>query len=107
RRHERSPAPEILCFLGACVAIFSWAKAKSIQIPGEQPPDQPLYIISDLHLGDGTRSDAFMGKDKELLSFLEKVRSEGAHLVVGGDAIDFPQAWSFTRILRAHSAVFG
>ncbi len=89
------------------MAIFSWANPKSIEIPGALAPDRPLYIISDLHLGDGTRSDAFMGKDRQLLAFLQKVRSEGAHLVINGDALDFHQAWSFTRILRAHSDLLG
>ena len=89
------------------MAIFSWANPKSIEIPGALASDRPLYIISDLHLGDGTRSDAFMGKDQQLLAFLQKVRSEGAHLVINGDALDFHQAWSFTRILRAHSELLG
>ena len=89
------------------MAIFSWANPKAIEIPGALASDRPLYIISDLHLGDGTRSDAFMGKDQQLLAFLRKVQSEGAHLVINGDALDFHQAWTFTRILRAHSELLG
>lgn len=87
--------------------IFSWAKPKPVHIEGTLPPDRPIYIISDLHLGDGTRSDSFMGKDRELLAFLDKVESEGAHLVIAGDAIDFHQAWSFTRVMKAHSKLLG
>jgi UDP-2,3-diacylglucosamine pyrophosphatase LpxH len=65
-------------------------------------PDRPFYFISDLHLGDGSPQDAFAGKDALLLEFLARVREEGARLVICGDAIDFPQAWNITRVLRAH-----
>jgi UDP-2,3-diacylglucosamine pyrophosphatase LpxH len=68
--------------------------------------DRRFYVVSDLHLGDGSASDAFMGKDTQFLDFLEQVRGEGAHLVICGDIIDFPQAFSFTRVLRAHTRLF-
>jgi len=64
-----------------------------------------VWFISDLHLGDGTPSDVFFGKDRHLLALLRKVTRLGATLVVGGDAMDFHQALSFTRILRAHGEV--
>jgi UDP-2,3-diacylglucosamine pyrophosphatase LpxH len=64
--------------------------------------DQEVWFISDLHLGDGTPSDAFFGKDRHLLALVREVDQRGAVLVIGGDAMDFHQAWSFTRILRAH-----
>ncbi len=64
--------------------------------------DQEIWFISDLHLGDGTPSDAFFGKDRHLQALVEEVDARGATLVIGGDAMDFHQAWSFTRILRAH-----
>jgi UDP-2,3-diacylglucosamine pyrophosphatase LpxH len=64
--------------------------------------DQPTWFISDLHLGDGTPSDIFFGKDRHLMALLDRIDREGALLVVVGDAMDFHQAWSFTRILRAH-----
>ena len=64
--------------------------------------DQEIWFISDLHLGDGTPSDAFFGKDRHLKALVEEVDRRGATLVIGGDAMDFHQAWSFTRILRAH-----
>jgi UDP-2,3-diacylglucosamine pyrophosphatase LpxH len=64
--------------------------------------DQRIWFVSDMHLGDGTRCDVFFGKDKHLISLCERVEEEGAMLVVLGDAIDFNQAWSFTRVLRAH-----
>lgn len=64
--------------------------------------DQRIWFISDLHLGDGTPSDAFFGKDRHLLALVRRVEREGATLVVAGDALDFQQAWSLTRILKAH-----
>ena len=69
------------------------------------PADREIWLISDLHLGDGTPSDVFFGKDKHLLALVETVEKRGATLVVNGDAMDFHQAWSFTRILRAHQEV--
>jgi len=66
-----------------------------------------VYVISDLHLGDGSASDIFVAKDKSLLRFLDQVDEEGATLVVAGDAIDFSQAWFFTNILKAHGKVLG
>ena len=64
--------------------------------------DGRIWFVSDLHLGDGTPSDAFFGKDRLLMALCDTVEDEGATLVIGGDAVDFQQAWSFTRILRAH-----
>ncbi|MBW1877762.1 MAG: metallophosphoesterase [Deltaproteobacteria bacterium] len=69
--------------------------------------DCAIWFISDLHLGDGTPSDAFFGKDQQLIALLEQVEKQEALLVIGGDAVDFHQAWSFTRILRAHQELFG
>src|SRR5690606_31228144 len=66
------------------------------------PDDGPVWFISDLHLGDGTPSDAFFGKDRYLMALVDTVEEQDATLVIGGDAVDFNQAWSFTRILRAH-----
>ncbi len=67
--------------------------------------DRPVWVISDLHLGDGTQNDAFFGKDRHLLAFMERVESAGAVLVVNGDALDFHQAFGFARILKAHGQV--
>lgn len=65
-------------------------------------PDRPIYLISDMHLGDGTATDIFMAKDAQLMALLAKVRDEGARLVIAGDAIDTHQALGITRVLRAH-----
>jgi UDP-2,3-diacylglucosamine pyrophosphatase LpxH len=44
----------------------------------------------------------FFGKDRHLMALCATVEREDGLLVIGGDAMDFHQAWSFTRILRAH-----
>lgn len=69
--------------------------------------DRAIWFISDLHLGDGTPSDAFFGKDQQLIALVEQIEKQDGLLVIGGDAVDFHQAWSFTRILRAHQELFG
>jgi len=89
------------------VAVFSWARASTLDVTLRMRADQRIYFISDLHLGDGGRSDSFLGKDRELLALLERVRNEDAHLVIVGDFIDFHQAWSMSRVLKAHGRVFG
>ncbi len=69
-------------------------------------PDQELWFISDLHVGDATPCDVFFGKDHHLMALVDRVDRAGATLVIVGDAIDFHQAWSFTRVLRAHQELF-
>ena len=64
--------------------------------------NQKIYFVSDLHLGDGTRSDIFMSKDHELMLLLDQILLEKAHLVIVGDAMDFHQAWTIGRIIPAH-----
>jgi UDP-2,3-diacylglucosamine pyrophosphatase LpxH len=84
---------------------FPWARRPAPSRTVKLPRGEPLYVLSDVHLGDGTRSDAFVGKDQDLLDLLQQVRDSGAHLVIAGDIIDFSQAGSFTRVLRAHGDV--
>ncbi|MGC6515639.1 MAG: metallophosphoesterase [Myxococcota bacterium] len=71
------------------------------------PRETNVWIISDLHLGDGTPSDAFFGKDRYLMALVERVERDGATLIVNGDAIDFAQAWTLSRVLRAHGPLLG
>ncbi|MEC7947816.1 MAG: hypothetical protein VX265_09635, partial [Myxococcota bacterium] len=71
---------------------FSWARPSPIEVTHRIEADRRIYVISDLHLGDGTRSDAFLGKDRELMRLLARVREEDAHLVIAGDCVDFHQA---------------
>jgi len=86
---------------------FAWANEEGLRITRHIDPATRIYIVSDLHLGDGSNTDAFMGKDEELIAFLEMVREEEAHLVIAGDAIDFHQAFSMSRVLKAHAKLFG
>lgn len=79
----------------------------TMRIRRQLAPGRPIYIVSDLHLGDGTRSDSFQAKDEELIKFIQHVRAENAHLVIAGDAIDFDQAWFMSRVLKAHATLFG
>lgn len=88
-------------------APFSWSLSTPAHAVRRVPPTGVYYILSDLHLGDGTPTDIFMAKDQALLDFIDRVDQEGATLLVAGDAIDFSQAWSLTRILRAHGRVLG
>ena len=69
-------------------------------------PDQRIWFISDLHIGDATPCDAFFGKDRHLIALIERAEREGALLVIVGDAIDFNQAWSMSRVLAAHQDLF-
>lgn len=69
------------------------------------PATQRVWLVSDLHLGDGTPTDAFYGKDAELEALLDQALADDAVVVVNGDAIDFPQAWGFLRVVRAHRSL--
>lgn len=85
------------------MAIVSWANASPISIQRNLSAEERLYFVSDLHLGDGSPSDIFMGKDSLLIELIDKVAEENAKLVIVGDAIDFHQAWSMSRVIRAHA----
>lgn len=87
--------------------MASWIHPTKVVAHKRIETDRKVYFVSDLHMGDGARSDSFLGKDREFMSFLARVRDEGALLVIAGDAIDFHQAWSMSRVLRAHAAVIG
>jgi UDP-2,3-diacylglucosamine pyrophosphatase LpxH len=87
--------------------MFSWATAQPLEVTGRIAADRVVYFVSDLHLGDGTRSDTFHGKDRELIALLDRVREDDALLVIAGDAIDLQQAFSISRVLKAHARLFG
>ena len=56
--------------------------------------ERPIFVISDLHMGDGGPRDNFAvdNKERELGDFLEYVESNDGRLVVLGDLFDFWQA---------------
>jgi UDP-2,3-diacylglucosamine pyrophosphatase LpxH len=67
--------------------------------------DRPIYLVSDVHLGDGGWGDIFGQKDAAFLEFLGEVRARAGVLLIVGDAVDFQQAWTLKRILQAHRGV--
>lgn len=68
--------------------------------------DRKLFMVSDLHLGDGTRcSDLFRGSDEDFIRFCDHVASEGQGLVIAGDAFDLDQCPDPYRIVHAHRPV--
>jgi UDP-2,3-diacylglucosamine pyrophosphatase LpxH len=81
---------------------YSWSSGANENVERRIPADRPVWIISDLHLGDGDRNDTFMGKDRALLALLEEVRAARGRLVIAGDAIDILQAGDLTRVIKAH-----
>ena len=60
-------------------------------------------FISDLHLGDGTRTDDFH-RDKEFLGFLDFARNEASELVILGDLLELWQA-DLDKVLYVHDEV--
>ena len=44
-----------------------------------------------------------MNKDNHLMDLLKKIDSKNAHSVIIGDVIDLHQAWSISRIIKAHA----
>lgn len=80
---------------------FSWASPNE-DLVLRMTGDRPVTIVSDLHLGDGSQSDAFMGKDRLLMEVIEEVAQERGVLVINGDAIDLLQAHDLTPVLKAH-----
>ena len=60
-------------------------------------------FISDLHLGDGSRTDDFH-RDKEFLEFLEFVESQAQELIILGDFLELWQA-DLDRVLFRHSEI--
>ena len=75
------------------MALVSWANAAPISVQRNISAEGRVYFVSDLHLGDGSRSDTFNGKDNLLIDLIDKIAEEDAKLVIVGDAIDFHQVY--------------
>lgn len=60
-------------------------------------------FISDLHLGDGSRTDDFH-RDEQFLEFLEFVESQAQELVILGDLFELWQA-DLDRVLFRHNKI--
>jgi UDP-2,3-diacylglucosamine pyrophosphatase LpxH len=63
-------------------------------------------FLSDLHIGDGSRADLFARQDDRLISFLTRWRDEADAIVLLGDILDIPQAWTVRRIRAAHQELW-
>lgn len=63
-----------------------------------------IFVISDLHIGDGGPRDNFSckGSDRpdQFMAFLDYVQKEGGELIIVGDLFDFWQA-NFSRVLTS------
>lgn len=59
------------------------------------PRTDSLYVISDLHIGDGSSNDRFVkcGKESPLWRFLDHVDREGGQLLILGDLFEL---WRYT-----------
>jgi len=64
---------------------------------------EPALLLSDLHFGDGGRTDLIAGQDGALIDFLERWRARLDTFVLLGDILDMPQAWRVRRIRSAHA----
>lgn len=70
--------------------------------PARLPARGRYLLLSDLHLGDGGRSDAFGQRDDVLVDLLDAHAGRIDALVLGGDVLDAIQARTPERIRQAH-----
>ena len=73
--------------------------------------NEHIYVIGDLHLGDGTRSDAFslgdsVTKRDRMRALIKEVRENDGILVINGDWMDLQQGWSIDRVITANAILF-
>ena len=74
------------------------------------PDDRPIFVISDLHIGDGGPRDNFGHKDSDrpgqLTEFLAHVKRENGKLIIIGDLFEFWQA-SFSKVIMRNLNIGG
>ena len=65
--------------------------------------DPSIYVISDLHLGDGGPRDNFAVGDRrdQLSLFMDYVRKAGGEIIVLGDLFEFWQS-SLSKVIMHH-----
>ena len=73
--------------------------------------NEHIYVIGDLHLGDGTRSDAFslgdsVTKRDQMRSLIKEIRENDGTLIINGDCMDLQQGWSIDRVITANAILF-
>ncbi len=64
--------------------------------------EQRILLISDMHIGDGSKMESFQHKDELLIDFLQYVERHADAIIIAGDGFDVCQAWSLKRIYRRH-----
>lgn len=72
----------------------------------ELEPGAPALFLSDLHFGDGSRTDLFADQDSRLIELVEGHLDRVGAVVFLGDIFDLPQAWRIARIAGAHLPLF-
>lgn len=82
-------------------AKFSFVRRRKIDTNSQ------IFVISDLHIGDGSKKDVFTrgARQKLLDKFLDHVEAENGKLIIAGD---FLELWkfSFDRILSGRRELF-
>ena len=73
--------------------------------------NEHVYVIGDLHLGDGTRSDAFslgdsVTKRDRMRALIKEIRENDGILIINGDCMDLQQGWSIDRVITANAILF-
>jgi len=73
--------------------------------------NEHIFVIGDLHLGDGTRSDLFslgdsVTKRDHMRSLIKTVREKDGILIINGDLMDLQQGWSIDRVITANAILF-
>ena len=73
--------------------------------------NEHVYVIGDLHLGDGTRSDAFslgdsVTKRDQMRALIKEIRENDGTLIINGDCMDLQQGWSIDRVITANAILF-
>jgi UDP-2,3-diacylglucosamine hydrolase len=54
----------------------------------ELPSGKKVYFLSDFHLGAPDFSSS-LAREKKIVSFLEHIRKDAAHIIIAGDIFDF------------------
>ena len=64
----------------------------------------PIFVVSDLHLGSGGRRDSFsvMRKEKLFFDFLDFVERNSGELIITGDLVDMWR-FSFKKTVKRHA----
>ena len=65
---------------------------------------KPYFIVSDLHMGDGSSSDDFKPNKRKFMHFLDHVKHQNGRLVLAGDIFELWQA-DLQAILKVNSEV--